>query len=99
MLIHIIMQLEGRNYTMLSSFRQNGLKLHFLEMNAKKYKQFDNEFIPNLSIIDVLMFNSIGSIRQLLNQYTLHLGGGGKEHFIIDIIEQCTGCVSWRCAA
>ena len=33
-----------------------------------------NNFVPNLSIIDVLMFNSVDSIKHLLNQYTLHLG-------------------------
>ena len=35
------------------------------------YNQFDNEFIPNLSIIDVLMFNSKEQIQRMLNNYEL----------------------------
>ena len=35
------------------------------------YKQFNNEFQSNLSIIDVMMFNSKEEIKQLLNKYEL----------------------------
>lgn len=68
----------GRELYDADVFRQNGLQLYFLEADVKIYKQFVGEFIPNLSIIDVLMFNSIDSIRQLLNQYHLYLGGGKR---------------------
>ncbi|MCK4826994.1 WbqC family protein, partial [bacterium] len=33
------------------------------------YKQFDNEFVPWLSIIDVMMFNSKERIKEYLNYY------------------------------
>ncbi len=36
-----------------------------------KYKQFNNEFVPWLSIIDVMMFNSKEQIQEYLNKYTL----------------------------
>jgi hypothetical protein len=36
-----------------------------------EYPQFDEQFIPNLSIIDVLMFNSKREIETLLNDYEL----------------------------
>lgn len=53
------------------SFYQNNISLRFLESNEIKYKQFNNEFIPNLSIIDILMFNSKDEIRNMLTQFEL----------------------------
>ena len=35
------------------------------------YKQFNNEFVPNLSIIDIMMFNSKNECKRLLEKYTL----------------------------
>ncbi len=53
-------------------FEKRGLQLHFLKANDDiSYKQFNNEFVPNLSILDVMMFNSVEEIQQLLTQYTL----------------------------
>jgi hypothetical protein len=43
-------------------FRARGLELAFLQSKPFAYRQFDGEFVPWLSIIDVLMFNSIDSI-------------------------------------
>ncbi|MDP4145749.1 MAG: WbqC family protein [Bacillota bacterium] len=61
----------GKELYSKSIFKANGLNLYFIKMNNVTYKQFNNEFIPCLSIIDVLMFNSKKSIKELLNQYTL----------------------------
>ncbi len=52
-------------------FLQDGINLYFLQTNDIQYPQFHNDFISNLSIIDVLMFNSPEQTRQLLKQYTL----------------------------
>lgn len=52
-------------------FRQNSIELKFIEMRRLEYEQFQSKFVPNLSIIDVLMFNSVEGIKELLNQYTL----------------------------
>ena len=52
-------------------FRENGIELAFLKTDDIAYPQFGGEFIPNLSIIDVMMFNSVPEIRELLNRYTL----------------------------
>ena len=41
-----------------NKFNDNGINLSFLKVNFFEYKQFNNKFIPFLSIIDVLMFNS-----------------------------------------
>ena len=54
-----------------ASFDQFGLKLLFLKMSDLKYGQFQNDFVPGLSIIDALMFNCINDIKQLLKQFTL----------------------------
>jgi len=52
-------------------FKQNGIELNFIKSNPIKYKQFNNEFVPWLSIIDVMMFNSKAKIQEYLNEYTL----------------------------
>lgn len=52
-------------------FEKNNIKLRFLKINSLEYKQFHNPFIPNLSILDVLMFNSIEKINIILNKYEL----------------------------
>lgn len=52
-------------------FKKNEIILNFIKAKPIDYKQFDNEFIPWLSIIDVLMFNSIEEINIMLNNYEL----------------------------
>lgn len=52
-------------------FKQNGLNLFFLKMREIKYEQFKNDFVPNLSIIDVLMFNNKEEVAEMLNEYQL----------------------------
>lgn len=52
-------------------FSQKGVKLNFLKTNQIIYEQFQNEFIPWLSIIDTLMFNSKEEIVVMLNNYDL----------------------------
>ena len=53
-------------------FKEQGIDLHFLKTNDFIYKQFNNNFVPFLSIIDVMMFNPIEEIKEYLNSfYTL----------------------------
>ena len=47
-------------------FAQAGIGLNFLKSTLTPYAQFGNEFVPALSIIDVLMFNSRDVIARLL---------------------------------
>ncbi|MFV0590522.1 MAG: WbqC family protein [Draconibacterium sp.] len=54
-----------------SDFQDKGIDLHFLQSGDIIYDQFKNEFVPNLSIIDVLMFNSVDKVKKLLNNFTL----------------------------
>ena len=52
-------------------FRRHGIKLSLLRQDPITYPQFGKEFVPNLSIIDTMMFNSVTDIQQMLTQYTL----------------------------
>ena len=52
-------------------FAEHGIKLSFVQTEQFAYPQFAPEFIPNLSIIDVLMHNGKAGTKQLLNAYTL----------------------------
>lgn len=53
------------------NFLKSNLNLSFIKVKPLFYKQYDNEFIPWLSIIDVLMFNTVTDIKKMLNQYEL----------------------------
>jgi WbqC-like protein family len=52
-------------------FKENGINLQFIKSNPIVYKQFEYEFIPCLSIIDVMMHNSKKQIQEYLKSYTL----------------------------
>jgi len=51
------------------TFKEHGIKLEFVQPLPLAYKQFGNSFIPWLSIIDVLMFNSPQQAYEQLSQY------------------------------
>jgi len=53
------------------TFEMNSINLKFIKTNNIKYQQYTSDFTPNLSIIDVMMFNSPENIRSMLKQYTL----------------------------
>lgn len=53
-------------------FAEHGLELKFFSMDAITYRQFKGPFVANLSIIDVLMFNSVAELQALLPRYSLH---------------------------
>lgn len=52
-------------------FKDNNISLFFQKSILTPYKQFADVFVPNLSIIDVLMFNSKEEVNKLLNNYQL----------------------------
>ncbi|WP_035775825.1 WbqC family protein [Butyrivibrio sp. VCB2001] len=55
-----------------SFFRENGLGLKFVKSNPElSYARGNHEFIPNLSIIDVMMYCDEDQIKELLSQFTL----------------------------
>ena len=61
----------GRKLYDKKSFHAKGIDLYFLKTGSIVYYQFFGEFIPNLSIIDVMMFNSRADIKQMLALYSL----------------------------
>lgn len=55
-----------------NEFTEYGIDLKFIQTDNKiKYTQFSPEFIPNLSIIDVLMHNGKEGSLELIKKYTL----------------------------
>lgn len=66
-----INSIGGRELYDKGTFVDQGIKLIFLQPHLVEYKQFDKPFIPWLSIIDVLMFNSPAETRRLLEAYEL----------------------------
>ena len=54
-----------------NTFKENGIELSFIKSNNIVYKQFDNSFVPWLSIIDVMMFNHKSIIQHMLRSCNL----------------------------
>jgi hypothetical protein len=52
-------------------FKEKEIKLNFIKSHPISYTQFNNEFVPWLSIIDVLMFNSVAETKHLINKFEL----------------------------
>lgn len=54
-------------------FADHGISLYFLRTkDTLRYNQFEsNDFVPNLSMIDVLMFNSVEDVNKMLDDYIL----------------------------
>ncbi len=52
-------------------FEQNAIKLQFQKSNPINYLQYRNDFVPWLSIVDVLMFNSKNDVLKYLDSYSL----------------------------
>ena len=61
----------GVNLYDKDEFLENKIFLNFIKSNSLNYKQFDNEFIPWLSIIDLMMFNSKNRVIELVNSYSI----------------------------
>jgi hypothetical protein len=63
----------GRELYSDEEFKTRNVLLRFIEPDSPKifYKQHKFSFVPNLSILDVLMFNEKEECRRLISQYTL----------------------------
>jgi hypothetical protein len=66
-----INSIGGKELYDKNSFAQEGISLYFLKSKTTEYEQFELNFLPNLSIIDVIMFNSILEVREMLHNYEL----------------------------
>lgn len=61
----------GQGLYSQDNFGENGIALRFIKTNEITYSQLNNKFEKNLSIIDVLMFNSKRKVTQMLQEYSL----------------------------
>ena len=69
--ISYINLIGGKELYDKTNFELNNIKLSFMKMDIINYKQFNNNFVQSLSIIDILMFNEIQEVSDLLNCYKL----------------------------
>jgi hypothetical protein len=49
-----------------SAFSAHGIELRFLRARPFEYRQFGKPFVPWLSIIDVMMFNSEDQLQHMI---------------------------------
>jgi len=54
-----------------NNFNNVGMQLQFLRAKDLVYNQYIDKFVPSLSIIDVMMFNSVEETKLLLKKYEL----------------------------
>lgn len=79
-IIDICLQLKANQYVNAiggielykkENFSEKNIDLKFIKTENIIYKQFKDDFTPWLSIIDVIMFNSVDETRKLLNKFEL----------------------------
>jgi len=60
------LELYDRGY-----FNSQGVELNFIQSREVPYKQFNDQFVPWLSILDILMFNDITEINKQFSAYDI----------------------------
>lgn len=68
---HYINSIGGIELYKPAEFQKENIKLLFYRPQQFEYPQFDNKFIPFLSILDVCMFNSREQVGEFLNSYEI----------------------------
>lgn len=62
----------GKEFYNVEKYNKNGLKISFINTRLNEYPQKrGKEFVPGLSIIDVMMYNSPEKILEMLNCYDI----------------------------
>jgi hypothetical protein len=61
----------GKDLYSKERFLGHGIELYFIRPGKIEYRQYGNEFIQWLSIIDIMMFNPINDIHRMLDNYEL----------------------------
>jgi hypothetical protein len=62
----------GINLYSKDYFRAKGVELGFVKSDPVEYRQYTNDFVPWLSIVDVMMFNDAGTIMELFTKYKVN---------------------------
>ena len=69
---HYLNAIGGISLYSKEDFLQQQIHLNFIASQPFVYKQFDQAFVPSLSILDVLMFNSVTHVQaQIKQQYAI----------------------------
>ena len=68
---HYLNAIGGLELYSKEGFLAKNIQLHFIKPGSVVYQQFQNEFVPGLSIIDTMMFNPATDIVKMLNNYEL----------------------------
>jgi len=61
----------GQDFFNRNKYKEAGINLKFQKSNLLPYPQNKPAFEPGLSIIDVIMFNSVSEIHEMLDNYEL----------------------------
>ena len=54
-----------------NKYQKAGIRLNFLKHNIPQYRQKSDDFIPGLSILDILMYNSPEAVFNMLDDYEI----------------------------
>lgn len=73
----------GKELYRAAMFTESGIHLHFLQPEAVTYPQFSNRFIPMLSILDVIMFNTKHKLYTLLQAFSFEARDREREKVLI----------------
>lgn len=68
---HYLNTIGGLELYQKKDFLNEHIHLHFIKSQDIIYKQFQDTFVPWLSILDVMMFNTKEEITDMLNSYQL----------------------------
>lgn len=66
---HYINSPGGESFIMTEPFSKINMKLGFIQPELNAYNQMSNNFIPGLSIIDMLLFNGFEQTAFIIGQY------------------------------
>lgn len=66
---HYVNAIGGRDLYHAKAFADSHVELGFLKTDDIVYPQPGKEFVPNLSIIDVIMNNKVDAVKTLLKKY------------------------------
>ena len=61
----------GKSLYDRNKFKLKGIGLKFVKPRTFSYKQFNDVFVPQLSIIDILMFNDIDQVAEHIKAYEI----------------------------
>lgn len=68
---HYINPIGGIEIYSKEDFLQANIKIEFIKTLDITYRQYNEPFVANLSVIDVLMFNDVAAVKDFLEKYTL----------------------------